>query len=89
MTAHKLPLSTLVEACAEASPLLGLPSAANRDLLNLIDDLRDRDADPDSVLAALRRTRYLLMECSDSPVAALLADRIGRHLDDGVGGVFF
>lgn len=89
MTSARLPLSTLVEACAEAAPLLGLPDPARTELLELIDRLREDRVEPRVVAAGLRRMRYLLMECSDEPIASILVDRIGRHLDDGVGGLFF
>lgn len=81
--------ATLVEACAEAAPLLALPEPFASDYLEAVDVARESlRSGSDALIGPLRRIRHILVEATDNPVGAVLVDRIARRLDDGVGGLF-
>jgi hypothetical protein len=90
MSEEHLSVRVLVEACAEAAPLLDLPESLRVELSSLVEALRAEMAEPGfgEVDDLLRRTRYLLIEGTDHPVAAILVDRIGRQLGDDIGQLF-
>jgi hypothetical protein len=83
---------SLCRALRDATGLLGLNSSEEADLLGHV-ALVERAAtaapvDQIGVEIELRALRYLLVEVSDGPISAFMADAAARIIGDGIGRLF-